>query len=236
MPEKKQSNVDAWLKEEDDHTREALEAASRHFDKNDALTVNTLEAIYGKESSFGSDRRSRNISGAAGDFQIEKNTAKRMGLTVSKENDQRFDVDDASAAAAKYAKKVDNFFSKETTLVKGLKTIPVTNPSERKKFTIAAYNAGEGRIAKAQAEAKKAGKDPQKWKDVEQYLAAAGATEDKAKEIREYVKKVLEYEKEFSEKSKADKEEKQKEPKPIKRQSGKGHWVTIKGKQVFIED
>ncbi|MBD3393426.1 MAG: transglycosylase SLT domain-containing protein, partial [Chitinivibrionales bacterium] len=141
MSEKKKTNVDKWLESEDEHTREALEAASRHFEEKDSLTVNTLEAIYGKESSFGSDRRSRNIPGAAGDFQLEKNTAKRMGLTVSKENDQRFDVDDASAAAAKYAKKIDAFFSKETTLVKGLKTIPVSNPSERKKFTIAAYNA-----------------------------------------------------------------------------------------------
>lgn len=232
MPEKKpKTDVEKWIEKEDDHTTEALENASRHFDDHDSLTVNTIEVIYGKESSFGASRGSRNISGAAGDFQIEKSTAKRMGLTVSKENDQRFDVDDASAAAGKYLKKVDGYFSKETTLVKGLKTTAITG--ERKKFTIAAYNAGEGRIAKAQAEAKKAGKDPCKWDDVKNYLKAAGASDDKVKEIQEYVEKVLEYEKEFSKKSKADKSAKDKDPKDIKKKSAKGHWITKNGKQIF---
>ncbi|MBN1114044.1 MAG: transglycosylase SLT domain-containing protein [Oligoflexia bacterium] len=101
---KKESNVDKWLRKETPHKQKALENASRHFDKNDSLTVNHLEAIYGQESSFGVQRRKRGITGAAGDFQLEKETAKRLGLTVTKENDQRFDVDDASAAAAKYLK------------------------------------------------------------------------------------------------------------------------------------
>jgi hypothetical protein len=118
-PSKKPSNVGAWIKSETLHKREALENASRHFDSKDSLTVNTLEAIYGQESSFGKNRRSRGISGAAGDFQIEKNTAKEMGLTVSNKNDERFDIDNSSAAAAKYLKTQDANFSKKTTLVAG---------------------------------------------------------------------------------------------------------------------
>ncbi len=106
------------------HTRKALENASRHFDKNDSLTVNHLQAIYGQESSYGRLRRKRGINGAAGDFQIELITAKRMGLTTGKENDQRFDIDDSSAAAAKYLKNLDESFSKETILAQSLKTLP----------------------------------------------------------------------------------------------------------------
>ena len=49
----KKSNVDVWLKRETPRKQKALENASRHFNNNDALTVNHLEAIYGQESSFG---------------------------------------------------------------------------------------------------------------------------------------------------------------------------------------
>ena len=86
---KKASNIATWLERETPHKQTALENASRHFDDKDALTVNTLEAIYGQESSFGRNRRTRGIAGAAGDFQLERPTAKRMGLTVGRKNDER---------------------------------------------------------------------------------------------------------------------------------------------------
>lgn len=235
MAKKQSSKVDKWLKRETPHKKQALENASLHFDKKDALTVNTLEAVYGQESSFGRLRRKRNIPGAAGDFQLEKKTAKRMGLTVSPKNDQRFDVDDSFAAAAKYLKTLDRSFSKKTSLGRGVKTTPVKSPSERKKFTIAAYNAGEGRIARAQKAAKHAGKNPQKWSDVEQFLEEAGASKKKAKEIRDYVEKVQKYEKEFSKKSKANKKAKFKKPKKIKSSPESGHWITLDGRHIFIE-
>lgn len=53
MAKKQNSSIDTWLERETKHNREALENASRYFDENDNLTVNTLEAIYGQESSFG---------------------------------------------------------------------------------------------------------------------------------------------------------------------------------------
>jgi hypothetical protein len=42
MP-RKRSDVDVWLERETPRIRRALESASRHFDINDKLTVNTLE-------------------------------------------------------------------------------------------------------------------------------------------------------------------------------------------------
>ena len=87
----KNSDVDKWNKREKPHQRKALENASKHFDKEDSLTVNHLQAIYGKESSYGIQRRTRGATGAAGDFMFEKETAIRFGLTVTKENDQRFE-------------------------------------------------------------------------------------------------------------------------------------------------
>jgi membrane-bound lytic murein transglycosylase MltF len=233
---KKASNLGTWLERESPRKQAALENASRHFDDNDVLTVNTLEAIYGQESSFGKNRRKRGISGAAGDFQLERETAERMGLTVNEKNDERFDIDKASAASAKYLKVHDEKFSKKSTLSGKLSTTPVKNSAERKKFAVAAFNAGEGRIAKAQQLAKEEGKNPAAWNDVKKYIESAGATAEKSKEIREYVDRVLQYDAEFSKKSKADKTVKSGEPRKVKILPRGGHWITLRGKHIFIED
>ena len=104
MVKERTSDVDVWLARETPRIRKALENASSYFDGNDQLTVNTLEAVYGQESSFGTLLRTRGSTGAAGHFHFEKATAERYGLQVSKENDQRFDIDRASSAAARYLK------------------------------------------------------------------------------------------------------------------------------------
>ena len=100
--------------------------------------------------------------------------------------------------------------------------------NERKFFIIAAYNAGEGKIAKAQMEAKADGKDPTKWEVVKEYLKKAGATDAKVEEIIQYVESATAYEKEFSQKSKADKKLKDKNPKKLSDNSFEdGHWITL---------
>ena len=237
MATKQSSEVDAWLERETDHIRKALENASSHFDGNDSLTVNTLEAVYAQESSFGSDPflGKRGSTEAAGHFQFRPDTAKRYGLNITKDNDQRFDIDYASSVAARYLKDLDTFFSKNTKLIGESKTIGVKNPLERKKFVLGAFNAGEGRIAKAQALAEKAGKDPQLWADIEEFLELAGAKKSTADEARQYVENVPSNEAEFAIKSIADKNIKQKEPKKEYRCT-EGHWRTIDDRPVFICD
>jgi membrane-bound lytic murein transglycosylase MltF len=176
------------------------------------------------------------VRGAAGDFQMDKATAQRMGLHVSKKDDERFDIDSSSAAAAKYLKTMDNHFRKETTLQEDVKTMPIEDTEERKKFDIAAYNAGDSRIAQAQKFALEAGDDPTKWDNVQKYLEQAGATEDKSDEIKQYVDKVSSYEKEFQKKSPADTDSKFKKSKPIKPYPPGSHWVTINGRHILIKD
>jgi membrane-bound lytic murein transglycosylase MltF len=89
-----------------------------------------------------------------------------------------------------------------------------------------AFNAGEGNVAKAQASAEKAGKNPQLWSDVANYLTD---------ETRQYIPNILSYQNEFSLKSSANKNIKQKEPKKQYRCT-EGHWVTIDDHPVFICD
>ena len=167
---------------------------------------------------------------------MKQSTAREYGLIVTKTNDQRFDLDRSSSAAARYLKDLDTMFGKITTVRKGSMTIAVKNPAERKKFILAAYNGGQRRIADAQNLARNAGMNPQIWTDVINFLESAGATKDKTNEITQYVEKVQLYESEFSAKSSADKNVKQKEPKNRKRRCTEGHWVTIDERPVFICD
>jgi len=227
MADQQPSNVDQWLERETPRIRKALESASRYFDSNDNLTVNTLEAIYGQESSFGTMLGTRGSTSAAGHFQFTPETAKRYGLSVSKNNDQRFDIDYASSAAARYLKDLDTMFSKRTTLSRQRDTIAVTGGSERRRFVLGAFNAGEGRVAAAQRLAEKAGKNPQLWSDVAAYLA---------EETRRYVETVPHYELEFAQKSPADKSRKEKGVRKGKYRCTEGHWVTIDDRPVFICD
>lgn len=228
MPTKQASDVDIWLERETDHVRKALESASRHFDGSDNLTVNTLEAVYARESSFGLPEKmgKRGSADPAGHFQLSVDTARRYGLIVTKNNDQRFDIDYASSASARYLKDLHTFFSKDTTLIGSTKTIGIKDPAERKKFVLGAFNAGEGSIAKAQRLAQKAGKNPKLWSDVEKFVS---------NETQQHIPKVLPYENEFGLKSPANKNVKEKSPKKEYRCTD-GHWVTIDDRPVFICD
>ena len=236
MP-KKQSDVDVWLRRETPRVRRALESVSRHFGSDSRLTVHTLEAVYGRESSFGTITMMRKpgSSAAAGHFHFEPATARRYGLSVSKKNDERFDLNKSSSAAARYLRDLDKTFSKETTILGRSRSVPVSSASEREKFVLGAYNAGERHIADAQRFAQKAGKHPQLWSDVQQFLEPASPKKEQAREkvreIQQYVEKVLLYEIEFAQKSPAGKG---KTAKGEYRCTKGGHWVTIDGRPVYI--
>ena len=132
-----------------------------------------------EESSFGDDyylnKSLKGTAKPAGHFQQKKVSANEQGLITNPKNDQRFDIDEASIGAAKQLKKLDTYFSKKTTLDKNISTIGISDAETREIFTIAAYNIGQGRVAKAQALAKEASKDPKNWNDVQEFLITAGA-------------------------------------------------------------
>ena len=217
--------------------RTALENASREFGDSDAFTVNTLEAIYGQESSFGKNLRKKGIKGAAGHTHLEKATAEIYGGKISISNDYRFDVDDSLEITALHLVQINDHFNKITTIKGNIKTIPIFDINERKIFAIAAYNAGEKRIALAQIAAQNDGENPQKWDDVKNYLEDAGAGEEKVREIIGYVEKITKNEEEFAKKSPSDKTTKNKKPlKILSRTDGNGHWITKDGHPVLIGD
>ena len=229
-----EKDVDVWLRRETPHIRKAIENAFTYFDHNDVLDVHTMEAVYAQESSFGTLLNERGITGAAGEFQLKKALAEHYGLSTTKENDQRFDIDYASIAAARYLKDLDYAFSKRTKLTSKLFIISVLDRVERAKFDLAAYNAGQGIIARTQQLAEKAGKDPTKWNDVKKFLKAAKVKADKIKEITDYVTQVPQYEDEFAKKSLADASAKDRKIVKPKIQCTDGHWITKDHHHIFI--
>ena len=197
--------------------------------------MHTLEAVYGQESSFGTGLGTRGSPDPAGHFRFSPDTAKEYGLSVSKDNDQRFDIHYASSAAARYLKDLDTSFSKDT-LLRGSATIAVKNSSERYKFVLGAYNGGQTRVADAQHRAEKAGKDPRLWADVEQFLESKDTSASKADQMRQYVENTLRYQTEFTRISPASNHMKRKSTGKGTSRCTEGHWVTIDDRPVFICD
>lgn len=197
-------NVDSWMNSVTSKKLLALEHAAKLFPEESLYDFFMLEGMYGKESSFGTDKGEKNSSEAVGDFQIKPDIADKYGLKVSKKLDERFDVDKASKCAARYVTSLDRSFGKKTNVGLGFDTIPVKDSEERQKFALAAYNAGANRIARAQKATQKEGKNPTKWDDVKKFLKEAGCTPVQAKETAEYPDKVLSYSREFKQKSNSD--------------------------------
>lgn len=211
---KKKTDIDPWKGKMTSSQKKALASASRVFKRGDLYNMHTLEAIYAQESSFGKNLRRPGMNGAAGHFQHEKKTAQRLGMIVTKKNDERFKIKPSAKGEAQYIMILDGIFKKGQSVSENITTISIRNSTERKNFVIAALNGGEGRIAKAQQATKKAGKDSGKWGDVKKFLEKAGALKVKVKEISDFVDRVLSYEKQFSDNC---------------------HWITKNGRHICIE-
>lgn len=111
-----------------------------------------LASISYQESHFSTDCVS--WAGATGLMGLMPETAEDFGLPV----DQLSDPEENIKAAVKFIKRLNHLFAS------------IENEDERIKFIVAAYNSGPGHVYDAQALAEKFGKNPQDWKDVEEYL------------------------------------------------------------------
>ena len=87
-------------------------------------------------------------------MQIMPSTARRLNLPQQ----HIFDPERNIAAAAAYIRQVSSHFA------------DIRNAQERIKFTLAAYNCGNGHVRDAMALARKNGSDPQRWSNVSHYM------------------------------------------------------------------
>lgn len=106
--------------------RSLIKTISQQLKNHELPTLLVLLPML--ESSF--DPKAISHANAAGLWQLIPATAQRFGLEVSQQNDQRFDLEASTDAAIQYLRFLHNKF-------------------DDLALTIAAYNAGEGRVARA---------------------------------------------------------------------------------------
>lgn len=105
-----------------------------------------------QESCF--DPKAYSWAGARGLMQIMPATAAHLGLAESK----MYDPEENIFAATRYIAELSS------------KLQDIRNPMERQMFVLGSYNGGLSHIRDAMALARKHGKDPQRWADVEEFV------------------------------------------------------------------
>ena len=110
-----------------------------------------LASVVFQESNFQPGAES--WAGAVGLMQLMPETAAQFGAL------DRTNPNQSLKAGVRYLKYLDKLWGKN-----------IRDPNERLKFVLASYNAGLSHILDARNLAKKYGKDPTKWDDVESIL------------------------------------------------------------------
>lgn len=140
-------------------------------------------AVASAESSFDPRAVSSDGHASKGIFQLLDSTGKDLLERSGEKGDyEPFNPELNVNLGVGYLRYLHDLFSKESDLPNNLKTVGAANSSSLEKLAVAAFNAGEGRVASAQKRAEQAGKDPSEYDQVEPYLP---------ENTREYVRKVI---------------------------------------------
>lgn len=149
--------------------KHALAASIRHAAAHAGVEPALSVAIARAESSL--DPGARSPDGrSVGTFQVTHTTAAEMRHKIATGRVVRPPGSDDVALGVGYLRYLQDLFARDARLGHGLETVAVADADERRRFAIAAYNAGEGRVARAQAQVAAAGGDPTRFADVRPYL------------------------------------------------------------------
>ena len=140
-------------------------------------------AVLSAESSFNPAAVSADGHASKGLFQLLDSTGhtlhERAGL---KESYDPFDPAQNVDLGVGYLRYLHDLFSRSGELSNSLKVHAAANSSSLEKLAVAAFNAGEGRVAAAQMRASRDGKDPSNYGEIAPYLPES---------TQQYVTKVL---------------------------------------------
>jgi len=134
-------------------------------------------AVVSAESSFDVNAVSRDGHASKGLFQLLDSTGmERMRILGLDREYDPFDPELNVELGVNYLHYLKNIFSTETALNNNHSTVPAANSASLEKLAVAAFNAGEGRVASAQARSARAGLDPSEYANVERYLPESTRT------------------------------------------------------------
>jgi soluble lytic murein transglycosylase-like protein len=170
-----------------------ITAAARQFGVDPALSLAIARAESGVgETTKGEvllNARAVSSAGAVGLFQLMEATGKAQLREIAP--GQRYNPLNPAQniqLGVSYLKEMRETFSENTELRTGLSTTAGANLQEVHRLAVAAYNAGPGRVARAQELARAHGRNPAHYHNIERYLPG---------ETRLYVRKVERFATEF---------------------------------------
>lgn len=165
---------------------EIIATASRFY----GIEPNLSLAIAKTESSLNPKAISSDGFYSKGLFQLLDETGKYMADQVGMPDKyDPYDPAQNSYLGISYLKRLHQLFGEDTKLAGSVTTFAANTPLDLEKLSIAAFNAGEGNVARAQLQAKSIGRDPGNFDAVEPFLPAS---------TRSYVKKVRNYQAELN--------------------------------------
>lgn len=160
--------------------RSRLVSAANKLGLDPALTQSVVSA----ESSFNPQAISRDGHASKGLFQLLDSTGKHL-MSRAENTTQDYDPFNPDLninLGTSYLRYLHDIFKTSTALPNNLTTRAAADAASLEKFAVAAFNAGEGRVASAQGRSEKVGKDPTHYDHVAPFLPRT---------TREYVSKVV---------------------------------------------
>lgn len=157
-----------------------LTMASEKIGLDPSLAMSVVRA----ESGFNAQAVSSDGHNSKGLFQLLDSTGKQLlarGDNSSRDYDP-FDPDLNMELGTSYLRYLHDIFSTPTQLPNSFSTKSAADKESLEKLAVAAFNAGEGRVASAQSRTEKAGKDPAHYDNVAPFLPSS---------TREYVARVV---------------------------------------------
>ena len=149
--------------------KEALKGSIRQASASAGVAPELSVAIARAESSL--DPRAVSPDGVSvGTFQVTHATKAEMRKKFATGIVDRPPGNDDVALGVGYLRYLGDTFAHDTTLAPGLETRGVQDAREHRRFVAAAFNAGEGRVASAQAQAAALGLDPTHFANVNRFL------------------------------------------------------------------
>jgi hypothetical protein len=166
--------------------KDIVQQAGQHFGIDPVLGM----AVVDRESSFNPKAVSVDGHESKGLFQLLDRTGQDLLKRLGMERDYNpFDPEQNVYLGVGYLRHLHDIFSKETALPNKTTTVVAANNSSLEKLAVAAFNAGEGRVASAQQRAFQAGKDPSQYEHIENYLPES---------TQQYVSRVLQAKAQFA--------------------------------------
>lgn len=149
--------------------RQSLAAAIRKAAATAGVDSALSVAVARAESNLNPSARSSD-GRSKGTFQVLPSTAAEMHRKFAAGIVVRPTGHDDVAVGVGYLRYLHDLFARGGALTSKLDAVAVSDNDDLRQFAVAAFNAGEGRVAQAQKRAAAAGLDPSSFDDIRKFL------------------------------------------------------------------